>query len=126
VSVAAYQQRRNNRNLNPELGKRTVMKMRSAHAKEEPGTVAVTVEIPSDIARQYGPAPDQIARRLLEQAAVEGYRTRQISRGQVAQMLRMDWAETEEFLAQHHCDRHYDLDDLEADRHNLDKIFGPV
>jgi hypothetical protein len=38
----------------------------------------------------------------------------------------MDWAETEEFLAQHHCDRHYDLDDLEADRHNLDKIFGPV
>jgi len=100
--------------------------MRSAHAKGEPGTVAVTVNIPSDIARQYGPAPDQVARRLLEQAAVEAYRTRQISRGQVAQMLRMDWAETDEFLAQHHCDRHYDQDDLEADRQNLDKIFGPA
>jgi len=88
--------------------------------------VAVTVEIPAEIARQYGPDPEQIARRLLEQAAVEGYRVRQISRGQVAQMLRMDWAETEEFLAQHHCDRHYDLGDLEADRQNLDKILGPA
>ena len=86
----------------------------------------MTVKIPSDIARQYGPDPGQIARRLLEQAAVEGYRTRQISRGQVAQMLRMDWAETEEFLAQHHCDRHSDLEDLEADRQNLDKILGPT
>lgn len=88
--------------------------------------MAVTVNIPTDIARQYGADPEEIARRLLEQAAVEGYRTRQISRGQVAQMLRMDWAETEEFLAQHHCDRHYDLEDLEADRQNLDKILGPT
>jgi len=88
--------------------------------------VAVTVTIPTDIARQYGPETGQIARRLLEQAAVEGYRTRQISRGQVARMLHMDWAETEEFLAQHHCDRHYDLEDLEADRQSLDKIFGPA
>ena len=100
--------------------------MRTAHAKREQGTVAVTVKIPADIARQYGPDPGQIARRLMEQAAVEGYRTREISRGQVAQMLGMDWAETEEFLAQHHCDRHYDLEDLEADRQNLDKILGPA
>jgi predicted HTH domain antitoxin len=99
--------------------------MRIAHAKPEQGTVAVTVNIPADIALQYGPDTKQIARRLLEQAAVEAYRTRQISRGQVAQMLRMDWAETEEFLAQHHCDRHYDLEDLEADRQNLDNILGP-
>ena len=86
----------------------------------------MTVNIPTDVARQYGPEPEQIARRLLEQSAVEGYRMQQISRGQVAQMLRMDWAETEEFLAQRHCDRHYDLEDLEADRQNLDKIFGPA
>ena len=88
--------------------------------------MAVTVKIPTDIARQYGPDPEQIARRLLEQAAVEGYRMRQITRGQVAQMLRLDWAETEEFLAQRYCDRHYDVEDLEADRQNLDKIFGPA
>lgn len=107
-------------------GESSFTKMRTAHAKREQGTVAVTVKIPADIARQYGPDPGQIARRLMEQAAVEGYRTREISRGQVAQMLGMDWAETEEFLAQHHCDRHYDLEDLEADRQNLDKILGPA
>jgi predicted HTH domain antitoxin len=100
--------------------------MRTAHSKREQAKVAATIKIPTDIARHYGPDPEQIARRLLEQAAVEGYRTRQISRGQVAQMLGMDWAETEEFLAQHQCDRHYDLEDLEADRQNLEKILGPA
>lgn len=100
--------------------------MRIAHSKKEQGTVAITVNLPADIARHYGPNPERIGRRLLEQAAVEAYRARQISRGQVAQMLRMDWAETEEFLAQHHCDRRYDLEDLQTDRQNLDKILGPA
>jgi len=68
----------------------------------------------------------QIAQNLLEQAAVERYRTKEVSRGRVARMLRMNWAETEEFLAQHHCDRHYDLEDLETDRQNLEKLFGPA
>jgi predicted HTH domain antitoxin len=100
--------------------------MRTEVATREEGRVAVTVDIPADIARLYGPDPKQIARHLLEQAAVEGYRAGEISRGQVAQMLRMDWAATEEFLAQHHCDRHYDLEDLETDRQNLDKLLGPA
>ena len=39
-------------------------------------------------------------------------------------MLHLDWEETEEFLAKHQCDRHYDLDDLEQDRKNIDAIFG--
>jgi predicted HTH domain antitoxin len=97
-----------------------------ADAKREQATVAVTVTIPSDIARQYGQDAEQMGRHLLEQAAVEGYRTREISRGQVARMLHLDWAETEEFLAQHDCDRHYDLEDLETDRQNLDKLLGPA
>lgn len=86
----------------------------------------VSVTIPGEIAQQYGSDPVRVARHILEQAAVEGYRSRELSRGQVAQMLGLDWAETEEFLAQHQCDRHYDLDDLEEDRRNLDRIFGPT
>jgi predicted HTH domain antitoxin len=100
--------------------------MQIAPTERDEGTVAVTVHIPADIARQYGSAPEQIARHVLEQAAVEGYRAREISRGQVAQMLGLDWAETEEFLAQHECERHYDLEDLEADRQNLEKLLGPA
>ena len=92
----------------------------------EPGLVAVTVRIPLSIAAQFGADSVSIARHLLEQATVEGYRSNQLSRGQVAQMLGFDWAETEEFLAKHQCDRHYDLEDLDKDRRNLDSILGPA
>jgi predicted HTH domain antitoxin len=80
--------------------------------------------LPGDVARQYGAAPEQVARHLLEQAAIEGYRSGELSRGQVAQMLRLDWEETEEFLAVHQCNRHYDLEEMEHDRKTIEKIFG--
>jgi len=92
----------------------------------EQALIAVTVKVPASVAAQFGPDSESIARRLLEQAAAEGYRSNQLSRGQVAQMLGLDWAETEEFLANHHCDRHYALEDLDKDRRNLDSILGPA
>lgn len=55
---------------------------------------------------------------------VEQYRHREISRGEVAKLLSLDWEETEELLAKHHCDRHYDREDLEEDRKNLRQLFG--
>lgn len=101
--------------------------MRFGKAKPEQGSsVSVTVQIPAAIAPRFGPDPESIARRVLEQATLEGYRSNQLSRGQVAEMLGLDWAETEEFLAKHHCDRHYDIRDLEEDRRNLDQILGPA
>lgn len=92
--------------------------------RSQRATVAVTVQIPAAIAPQFGRNVSDIARRLIELAALEGYRSNQLSRGDVARMLDMDWAKTEEFLAKHQCDRHYDFRDLAQDRHNLDEIFG--
>ena len=100
--------------------------MRVAKEKQEKDTVTVTVELPGDVARGYGAMPQQVGRHLLEQATVEGYRSRELSRGQVARMLHLEWEETEEFLAKHRCYRHYDLEDLEQDRKNIEKIFGPT
>jgi predicted HTH domain antitoxin len=94
--------------------------------REPRSSVSVTVQIPAAIAPRFGPDPEGIARRILEQAALEGYRSNQLSRGQVAEMLGLDWAETAEFLAKHRCDRRYDIRDLEEDRHNLDRILGPA
>lgn len=88
------------------------------------GKVTVTLTLPADVARRYGAEPEEVGRHLLEQAAVEGYRARELSRGQVARMLQLSWEETEEFLAKHQCYRHYDAEDLEEDRRNLAKIFG--
>ncbi|HEY0456542.1 MAG TPA: UPF0175 family protein [Verrucomicrobiae bacterium] len=99
--------------------------MPNPDVKSNTVTVDVIVTIPADIARQFGLNNEQISRRLLEQATVEGYRSRQLSRGQVSQMLGMNWTETETFLSLNHCDRHYDIEDLEEDRRNLEKILGP-
>ena len=85
----------------------------------------MTVELPGDVASRYGTGSAQIGQHLLEQAAVEGYRSGELTRGQVAQMLHLDWEDTEAFLAKHQCDRHYDLEDLEQDRKNAGSIFGP-
>jgi predicted HTH domain antitoxin len=97
----------------------------SVASKKRKDSVSVTLELPGDIARRYGAAPEQIGRHLLEQAAVEGYRSGELSRGQVAQMLHLDWEDTEEFLARHQCNRHYDTEDLEQDRKSIGQIFGP-
>jgi predicted HTH domain antitoxin len=98
--------------------------MRIAKSKQE--SVTITVELPSDVALSYGSDPEEMGKHLLEQAAVEGYRSKKLSRGQVARMLQLDWEETEEFLAKHQCDRHYDVEDLEQDRKNIDALFGPA
>ena len=100
--------------------------MRGADENRRKESVSVTVELPGDVASRYGAAPEQIGRHLLEQAAIEGYRSGELARGQVAQMLHLDWEDTEAFLARHQCDRHYDLEDLEQDRKSICRIFGPA
>jgi predicted HTH domain antitoxin len=102
------------------------MRIADAKSAQTVPSVTVTVRIPAEFAPQFGSNSETIGRRLLEQAAIEGYRSYQLSRGQVAQLLGKDWIETEEFLAQHHCDRHYDLQDLEEDRQTLDTLLGPA
>jgi predicted HTH domain antitoxin len=100
--------------------------MQAANEKRRNKSVSVTVELPGEVASRYGAAPQQVGQHLLEQAALEGYRSGELSRGQVAQMLHLDWEDTESFLAKHQCDRHYDLEDLEQDRKSIGSIFGPT
>jgi predicted HTH domain antitoxin len=102
------------------------VKIADASELRETPAIKITVQIPAEVAALFGDSPRKMARQLLEQAAVEGYRSNMLSRGNVSKMLGLDWSETEEFLAQHHCERHYDLQDLEEDRHTLDELFGPA
>jgi hypothetical protein len=79
----------------------------------------VKVEIPDALAEKFGKTPEEAARHLLKSAAVEGYRSGTLSRGQVRRMLGLSWHENEAFLATHDCDRHYTVEDLEEDRKTL-------
>jgi predicted HTH domain antitoxin len=81
--------------------------------------IDVTLSITDDIAANFGGEPNAVARQLLEAVAVEGYRSERLSRAQVREMLGLSWHETEEFLADHKCVRHYTLEDLEEDRRTL-------
>lgn len=79
----------------------------------------VTVEIPDAVVAQFRQNGRTMSRELLEALAVEGYRTENLSRAQVGELLGLNYWETEEFLGQHGALLHYDLSDLEQDRKAL-------
>ncbi len=63
----------------------------------------LSVEVPDQIAhslRLDGPQPH---RRALEMLAIEGYRTVDLSRGQVGTLLDLSFYDTEEFLKRNHA-----------------------
>jgi predicted HTH domain antitoxin len=84
----------------------------------------VTVQLPDNIARQLSRAPGDIPRRILEAVAVEGYRSEQLSRGQVSELLGLNFWETEAFLKKHGAYLHYSKEDLEQDARANEKVLG--
>lgn len=87
--------------------------------------VSITITHPKGAAEAFGGDESTVARRILEDAAVERYRAGLISRGQVSRILGLSWPKTEEFLASRKCDRRYGLQELEEDRKTAAEIFGP-
>ncbi len=79
----------------------------------------VTIEIPDAVVAQLKLNGRSLSRELLEAFAVEGYRTEKLSRGQVSELLGLNYWETEEFLREHGAFLHCDLSDLEQDRKTL-------
>jgi hypothetical protein len=58
----------------------------------------VTVEMPDQVARQFGQTPDAVGRHVMEDAAIEGYRAGRLTQRQVGAMLGLDYWQTEAFL----------------------------
>jgi predicted HTH domain antitoxin len=63
----------------------------------------VTVEIPDALARQMHLDGPQAHRTALERLAVDGYRTGELSRGQVSELLDLSFSETEALLKENGC-----------------------
>lgn len=83
----------------------------------------ITMELPDQVARQWGDTPDMISRHMLEDAAVERYREGRLSHRQIGDLLGLDYWQTETFLQQRGVPLNYSPDDLEADRATLGKLF---
>ena len=84
----------------------------------------VTVEMPDQVARQWGETPDMVGRHVMEDAAVEGYRAGRLTQRQVGAMLGLDYWQTEAFLNQRLVPLNYSAADLAADNATLEKILA--
>ena len=84
----------------------------------------VIVELPDQVARQWGETPDAVGRHVLEDAAIEGYRAGRLSQRQMGTMLGLDYWQTEAFLQERGVPLNYSTADLEADNATLDKILA--
>ncbi|MFZ0829305.1 MAG: UPF0175 family protein [Verrucomicrobiia bacterium] len=80
-----------------------------------------TVEMPDQIARRWGETPDAIGRRVMEAAAIEGYRAGRLTQRQVGAMLGLEYWQTEAFLNELAVPLNYSAADLAADNATLGK-----
>lgn len=88
---------------------------------ERIGVVEITVHLPDDVIEQFGDI-GAIPRQLLEAFAVERYRSGNITRHQVSQLLGLDYWETDAFLDRHKAKQPYTLADLDVDCASLSKL----
>lgn len=83
----------------------------------------VTIEIPDAIADRIQAQWDNLPQKVLEILAVEAYKAKVISQGEVRQMLQIPTRyELDGFLKQAGAYLHYDEADFEADRQTMEKL----
>jgi len=81
------------------------------------------MEMPDQVARQWGESPAAVSRHILEDAAVEGYRAGRLTQRQVGAMLGLDYWQTETFLNERAVPLNYSAADVAADHATLEKII---
>jgi len=84
----------------------------------------ITVEMPDQIARQWGEPPGVVGRHVMEDAAVEGYRGGRLTQRQVGAMLGLDYWQTEAFLNERAVPLNYSAADLAADKTTLERTLA--
>ncbi|MGO9200410.1 MAG: UPF0175 family protein [Limisphaerales bacterium] len=83
----------------------------------------IIVEMPDQVARQFGQTPDAVGRHVMEDAAIEGYRAGRLTQRQVGAMLSLDYWQTEAFLNERAVKLNYSPADLAADNATLERIL---
>jgi hypothetical protein len=86
----------------------------------------LTLEIPDELAAALRATHgDDLSRAVLEQLALDGYHSGQLSRFQIQEMLGFtNRYEAEAWLGAKGANLNYSLEDLEADRETLDRILS--
>lgn len=86
--------------------------------------MVLSVDVPDLIAKQLRLDGPQRGRRALELFALEGYREGQISRGQVSEMLGINFQDTEAFLKRHGAYLDIRADEVDDDARYLAQLLA--
>jgi hypothetical protein len=84
----------------------------------------VSVNVPDQIAAQLHLDGEAGKKRALEMFALEGYRAGELSRGQVSEMLDLEFNETERFLKIHGCGHGLTPEQHEEGVRNLERLLS--
>lgn len=84
----------------------------------------LSLEVPDSIAQQLHLDGEQGTRRALEMFALEGYRSGELSRGQINELLHQSYEETEAFLKEHGCGLGMTFDEHEESLHRVREILA--
>lgn len=84
----------------------------------------VSVNVPDQIAAQLHLGGEWGDRRALEMLAAEGYRSGDLSRGQVSELLDLELNETMRFLQDRGCVRGTTLEEFEQDGEALRRFLA--
>jgi predicted HTH domain antitoxin len=84
----------------------------------------ISVELPDSFARQLRLDGEHGQRRVLEIFALDGYRSGELSQGQVGELLGMSFHETEQFLQTHHAPPGLGPDEHLRGLKNLERAMG--
>ncbi len=85
--------------------------------------MVVTIEVPDAIAHHLG-LDSRPGQRVLEALVLEGYRKGDLSRGQVSEVLGLNFSATEQFLYEHGATLGLTEEDLAQDAANLQKALA--
>jgi predicted HTH domain antitoxin len=84
----------------------------------------ITLDLPANIGQSLSDGWRDVPRKTLEALAVQGYKDGVLTRGQVSEMLSMNYWETEAFLKENGAYLHYDEKDLEEDHETHQRLFS--
>jgi predicted HTH domain antitoxin len=84
----------------------------------------LSVELPDPIARQLHLDGLHGGRRVLEMFALEGYRAGELSRGQVSELLGLEFNETERFLKEHKAFIPLTMEEFERSSQGLEELLS--
>jgi len=84
----------------------------------------VSVDVPDLIATQLHLNGEQGHRRALEMLALEGYRAGELSRGQVSELLDLEFNETERFLKEHKAFIPLTMEEFQRSSEGLEELLS--